>query len=71
MSVQGTMRQLFFAVGGGIVIASCLLVGVHLSVSSLIAATRTYCLEGVRNFELDLVSWRNEKTQAIPNGCVG
>ncbi|ORC51287.1 hypothetical protein B2G74_00525 [Burkholderia sp. A27] len=28
-------------------------------------------LEGVRHFLSDLVSWQNEKTQAIPNGCIG
>ncbi|MGF6736176.1 MFS family permease [Paraburkholderia youngii] len=28
-------------------------------------------LEGVRHFMSDLVSWRNEKSQALPNGCIG
>jgi hypothetical protein len=28
-------------------------------------------LEGVRDFSSDLVSWRHEKSQAIPNGCIG
>ncbi|WP_343674932.1 hypothetical protein [Paraburkholderia heleia] len=28
-------------------------------------------LEGVMNFRPDLVPWRNEKTQTLPNGCIG
>lgn len=43
-------------------------------VTAMVALERAHTLmplKGVRNFELDLVSWRNEKTQAIPNGCVG
>jgi NAD(P)-dependent dehydrogenase (short-subunit alcohol dehydrogenase family) len=28
-------------------------------------------LERVRHFLSDLVSWHDEKTQALPNGCVG
>ncbi|TDY25992.1 hypothetical protein B0G81_6490 [Paraburkholderia sp. BL6665CI2N2] len=28
-------------------------------------------LEGVRHFLSDLVSWWDEKTQALPNGCIG
>ncbi|MFL9911363.1 dTDP-4-dehydrorhamnose 3,5-epimerase family protein [Paraburkholderia sp. RL17-337-BIB-A] len=27
--------------------------------------------EGVRHFLPDLVSWQDEKTQAIPDGCIG
>jgi hypothetical protein len=28
-------------------------------------------LEGVRHFSPDLVPWRNDRTQAIPDGCLG
>jgi electron-transferring-flavoprotein dehydrogenase len=31
----------------------------------------TVNLEGVRHFRPDLVTWRNEKAQALPNGCIG
>ncbi|WP_429580090.1 helix-turn-helix domain-containing protein [Paraburkholderia youngii] len=33
--------------------------------------SRQLGLEGVRHFMSDLVSWRNEKSQALPNGCIG
>ncbi|MGF6960950.1 hypothetical protein QFZ97_006906 [Paraburkholderia youngii] len=36
-----------------------------------VRAIRLYCIsEGVRHFMSDLVSWRNEETQALPNGCI-
>jgi len=38
---------------------------------SLLGARAIRLLEGVRHFLSDLVSWQNEKTQAIPNGCIG
>ncbi|WP_436264406.1 MFS transporter [Paraburkholderia terricola] len=43
-----------------------------LSVGLLLGSFRgSDALEGVRHFLSDLVSWQNEKTQAIPNGCIG
>jgi two-component system response regulator QseB len=38
------------------------------------APTRVFTkaeLEGVRHFSPDLVPWRNDRTQAIPHGCLG